>query len=188
MHTQRPGQVFVVVAVATLLCSACESEPAPPAFTVRDSAGITIAENVGPSWSESEAPRLADAASLSIGLIDGDAPYLFTEIDAATRLSDGSIVVVDGAQVEVRRFDASGRYLRTIAAQGDGPGELQSAVFVKRTAGDTLAVQDWRRRTLELEALRGGHRTRRLLPVPDRARRLRPAAQPHLRGRPHAGD
>jgi hypothetical protein len=104
-----------LVAAAAVLLVGCGSDShAPP--VVRDSLGITIVENFGPSWSKSERWRLADTPSLDIGgTIDPD--YQFSRVVGSTTLDDGSIVVANGGTQELRWYDQTGRFQR---AMGDG--------------------------------------------------------------------
>ena len=154
MHPLRLGAAVLTVPVL----AACGDAHLPgPGFVVRDSAGITIVENVAPLWTADEAPRLGSAPTVTIGEVDGEAPYLFSQVQAATRLSDGSIIVVDDRQVEIRLFDGAGQYVRTIASRGDGPGELGRALFIQRVGGDTLLIQDLGRGRLESFSVRVGH-------------------------------
>jgi hypothetical protein len=63
----------------------------------------------------------------------------------AVRLSSGSIAILDALPAVVRVFDPTGRHLRNIGREGDGPGEFREpAALVGR--GDTLVVLDQRGR------------------------------------------
>ena len=105
----------------------CEADPeAPPlAHHTRDSAGITIAVNSG-------APAAAERWSVdaepvvSTGGSDGPPATMFTVVTSATRLSDGTIVVLENETSELRFFDPGGAHLRTAGGFGEGPGESLS--------------------------------------------------------------
>src|SRR5690606_5816123 len=96
---------------------------------VRDSAGVRVVRNLAPAWSGSaeDAWSLSLEPILEIGVLEGDPAYMFSQMRGPRRLSDGSIVVLDGATSEVRIFDAEGRHLRTFGRKGQGPGEFQVA-------------------------------------------------------------
>ena len=106
---------------------------------VRDSAGIRIIENQAPRWARGAERRLSQRPTLVIGTQDGE-PYQFSRIGGVVRLSDGTIVVADGASSELRFFDPTGRHVRTVGRPGQGPGEFTRLEFVQRLRGDTIAA------------------------------------------------
>lgn len=159
------SDLVVFTLIVPLLLAACgrgsDQATFPAETIVRDSSGVAIIENLERSGSTGESPRaptfrLAEAPTTTIGALDGEPPYLFTNVTAATRLTDGSIAILDTRQEELRLFDAEGRYLRTIAGRGQGPGELTRPSFFQRTRGDTLLI---RNNLLRLEFFlgTGGH-------------------------------
>jgi hypothetical protein len=109
------------------------------AQATRDSAGIRIVENARPQWSDSDALHLSAAPVVVIGKQEGT-EYKFGRIRHVARLSDARIMVADGASLQLRFFDASGRFLKSAAGKGTAPGELSgmSQVFLLRA--DTIAV------------------------------------------------
>lgn len=131
------------LAVACLAAAAgCDAEPEPLpalAYQTRDSAGIVIAENSGfpatsQRWSVDAEPMV------SIGGADGPLPAMFAIVTMASRLSDGTIVVLENQASELRFFDAAGTHLRTAGGVGEGPGEFEYGESFVRLAGDTLLL------------------------------------------------
>jgi hypothetical protein len=55
-------------------------------------------------------------------------------------MSDGRIVIADGASAELRFFGATGIHLMTSGGRGDGPGEFRDLSSISRFRGDSLAV------------------------------------------------
>ena len=110
------------------------------AQTSRDSAGIHIVENSRPTWTASQALHLAPAPSLVIGDRAGD-PYLLSRVAGAARLSDGRIVIGDGASLQIRFYDAKGTFIKAVGRKGDGPGEYQELRTLKVLSGDTIIVE-----------------------------------------------
>jgi hypothetical protein len=122
----------------------CGDRPAPAqpgVVTVRDSAGVRIVEHPAgyedglPVWDARGAPVVdiggGDEGGQDLHLVRG-----------AVRLGDGRIVVANGGSGELRVFDRTGRYLRAIGKQGQGPGEFVSLGPVWRIPGDTLVALD----------------------------------------------
>lgn len=114
---------------------------APPivAQSTRDSAGILIAENVRPAWTERERVQLADKPRLAIG--NGtDSAYRFRQIRGVMRLADGRIAVTDGASLQLRLYDTAGRFVSKAAGKGTEPGQIMSMNWVRRLRGDSIAI------------------------------------------------
>jgi len=130
----------LVLCLTPVVISACrESDRASETVTFRDSAGVTIAENAGPSWVSGRAWRVDTVPELVIGVLDGAPEYVLDGIGGATRLSDGTIAL--GQQHEIRYFDKEGHHIRTVGRRGQAEGEFGAARLV-RLAGDSLGVVD----------------------------------------------
>jgi hypothetical protein len=139
------------VSAALLPLLACGTETPPdPAFTLLDSAGITIAMNKGEMPAGGGGWAISPEPILQIGSMEGDEAYLFYRIWGAARLSDGRIAVVNNRAPDLRIFDAEGRHLRTFGRRGEGPEEFDSPVLVGTLPGDTLVIVDRLLRRLNL--------------------------------------
>mgnify|MGYP000585237481 CR=1 FL=1 len=110
-----------------------------PAQTTRDSAGRRIVASDKPMWTAAQQLRLAAAPTLVIGDREEE-PYQLGQVSGAFYLSDGRIVIGDGASNELRVFDGTGKHQNTFGRRGDGPGEFRRIQAVSRLAGDTIAV------------------------------------------------
>jgi hypothetical protein len=132
--------------VLVLLLAGCGSEPSVPAAAVRDSAGVTIVESSGASWQEGSEWRLASTPDIDIGGSDVDPEYELFQAQGAVRLADGSIVVANAGSAELRFYDASGQYVRTVGRRGGGPGEFEGLRWVERYTSDSLLAWDMRLR------------------------------------------
>ena len=97
-------------AVLTLLTLtlACGQDPQTSGGLVseaRDSAGILIVENARPPDASRLGWRIGPEPDVSIGVLEGEEPYMLHWVGGATRLPDGRIVVANGGTQEVRVFD-----------------------------------------------------------------------------------
>lgn len=134
--------------LAALACAGDEPPPAALATDVvrRDSSGIEIVEVSAAGFAALPVWRLTSEPVLTIGELDGEAPYLFGRIADAVRLSDGTIAVADGygetGSGELRFFDAQGTFIGAAGRTGRGPGEFTLPQVVERVAGDSIAVWD----------------------------------------------
>ena len=106
----------------------------------RDSAGVRVIEVAArvldalPTW-RLEGPTVRIEPDM------GGVEYAFNRAGTPWQLSDGRIVLAN-EQVELRYFDATGRYLTTVARRGRGPGEYEQLLRLFRVAGDTLLAWD----------------------------------------------
>ena len=109
------------------------------AQTVRDSAGIRLVDNPRPRWTPAQALRLSDAPTLTIGS-SATPEYTFGRIRNVRRMTDGRLLVADGASMQLRFFDARGTFLKLAAGKGEAPGQLKKMELVRVLRGDTIAV------------------------------------------------
>ena len=92
---------------------------------------LPASDTVGPDVTEAQ-------VDLNFGSREGDDPNLiFGDIRGIQAAGDGTIFVLDFQSADVRVFDSDGRYLRTIAREGEGPGEITEANGII-LSGDTL--------------------------------------------------
>lgn len=116
---------------------------------VADSAGIEIVTIRMAGDETGTPPQLR----LDIGTIDGSEPYALAEVAGAVRLSDGRIVVANGATSELRFYDENGRFLHGVGRSGEGPGEFRNLDYLDVVPGDTIIAYDQRlRRTSVFDA------------------------------------
>lgn len=132
------SRVLVLSAVVAVGLSACgQSE--------RDTTGIettrtvlgdtTIVRNLsGSVWGDTA--RLAE--EVVIGALDGAEEYLFGQVQDLAVDADGGIYVFDGQVPALRYYDPTGKYVRTLGGEGEGPGEYKDASLgleVRRSDG-----------------------------------------------------
>lgn len=110
--------------------------------TVSDSAGITIVSNPAEGvWSAGEAWTVEE--TLRIGVLEGDADYLFGHIAGICVGSGGGIFAVDQGATRVAAYSADGVFRNAFGEAGDGPGQLGAALGgCLMGPGDTLHVTD----------------------------------------------
>lgn len=127
----------------SLVAVGCFGELPNEATTVRDSAGVALVTVAEPS----DVPiiDIDSTPELRIGG-EGEGQTLFRVADA-TRASDGSITLLDGASREVRFFTPEGVLEQVVGGEGEGPGEFDRFTSISRLRGDSLLVFDhWLRR------------------------------------------
>lgn len=128
----------ILLLTVELLVSACADTRGRETFTVRDSAGVQIVESQAPEWAEGEGWRVIEPPLAQIGVTEGDERYQLFEVGQATRLSDGTILVLNEGTQEIRFYDSQGQYLRRAGGRGQGPGEFTVLEFIAVVPGDTI--------------------------------------------------
>ncbi len=143
-----PGSCLV--AILAVACSEAPAEPPPPVFTVTDSAGVRMVVNSGRQWGEGEGWQVTAEPVATLGAMDFPVEQQFQNIVGATRLSNGTIVILERADFRLRAFNAAGDLLWTAGGVGDGPGEMRSYAdtgpVLTKLKGDTIQVQNGRDR------------------------------------------
>jgi len=81
-------------------------------------------------------------AELRFGSVEGDPNLVFGDVRGVEADQDGNIYVLDYLASEIRVFDSAGRFLRTLASEGQGPGELSEANGMILRGDSILWVQD----------------------------------------------
>lgn len=97
MKTARTATLVALAALACIQDRQQREGPTGLTSLVRDSAGIQIVENPAPPAGSRLGWRIGPEPGVSIGSSDGEEPYLLYLAYDATILTDGRIVVADGA-------------------------------------------------------------------------------------------
>jgi hypothetical protein len=118
--------------VAALLLAACASRAAAQPVQTRDSAGIAIvtsADAPGEQWVIEDEPLVRIQ----------EAPIIFL---SSARLRNGFVLVDEGSKMELRFYDAQGRFVRRVGGQMEPPGNFQSIDWVRALSPDSIAIWD----------------------------------------------
>ena len=146
----RLPSIIVLGSLYVGLVTGCAEPPESAAHdpVTRDSAGVTITENVAPAWTDGSGWRLGEAPLLDIGQLDGPDETQFFQVSSGARLSDGSFVLGSFGSHDLRRFSAEGEHLWTVGREGEGPGEFLGLMQVVANPGDTILTYDFRQRRI----------------------------------------
>ncbi len=140
------SRLFATVLVPCAIgCRAGDAPDAPDAtFLVEDSAGVEIVESARPVEGSRVGWRIGPEPAVTIGVRDGDEPYMLYLPSSSFRFPDGRIVVANRGTEEVRVFDRFGTHLTTLGGEGGGPGEFGSLMDVAPWPGDSIVAWDSR--------------------------------------------
>jgi hypothetical protein len=132
---------LAVTAVALMFAGCDASATKVATAAIRDSSGVSIVDNTDAVWDTTTQWRVEPRPMLVINEESSGTAGEFTYLRGIRRLSNGSIVVLEGSADEVRWFDANGKNVATRGGHGKGPGEFAAATDMI-IAGDTVIVQD----------------------------------------------
>lgn len=108
-----------------------------------------VDESVPPDGRTSASDTLFLEATRVVGLLDGEPEYLFGSVAAVAGDAEGRIYVGDRNGGTIRVFDEDGGFLRWIAREGQGPGEINGfAAHLLVGEGGELYVRDGSRVTV----------------------------------------
>lgn len=142
IHRSAKYSVVAAPLLPALLMLACtdsgSDQGSVPDVIRTDSAGVEIVETRRAAWGESEGWTVASEPDLEIGLLDGEEPFLFTQISGVVRFDDGTIVVGDSQTREIRYFDSTGRFLWAVGGPGGGPTEFRRGLYKTWRCGPDL--------------------------------------------------
>ncbi len=143
MKVRAGAAVLCLMALGAVACGAPEGAPrsdGPWIGTITTDGGVTTVVNEsGSVWGGTA--RLVE--ELSIGSDSRGEDYLFTYIMSVFG-DDEQILVADEQTDIVRRYDHDGRYIDTIGAIGQGPGEYQNPSMVAVAPDGRILVYDSR--------------------------------------------
>ncbi|MBK9548147.1 MAG: hypothetical protein IPO52_03315 [Gemmatimonadetes bacterium] len=97
-------------------------------------APIPALSQAPPIWSVSAKP------TVTIGVTEGELEYEFAGVTGVRRLANGMIVVANTKPLELRLFDAKGKFVRRIGRSGNGPGEFRGDLRFAHAGGDSIVV------------------------------------------------
>jgi len=143
---------WVLAAALTVGCSPDDSTPTlPPSTSARDSSGIEVVTTVLDFTTPLQ--RLGEPVVV-IGAEDADDPnFEFSYIMDIELFGDG-VAVTQQQPPEIRVFDLTGAFVRTIGREGAGPGEFRSVWWIDLVR-DTLWSFDVSLRRLSIFSVTG---------------------------------
>lgn len=86
--------------------------------------------------------RLADSPSVDIGVAEGKESDELASASGSLRLPDGRIVIANSGTSELRVFDSTGTFVKSIGRKGEGPGEFTGSLQMTAISPTEFAVFD----------------------------------------------
>ena len=129
--------LLLVVAVA------CNQQKAEWKGIIEEVDGVTVVKNPKePMYAENV---FSLEEELSIGDVEGEEEYMFSEIRSLAISEDERIFVLDSKEAHIKAFDKGGKYIKTIGAPGQGPGELTSPRSICISQNELVVLEGVRR-------------------------------------------
>jgi hypothetical protein len=130
---------FLVATV--IVATGCGGAPSLPPV-VRDSAGVTIVQNFGPTWSRNEAWTVSEEPTLNIGDSTRGEDYIFSRVVGALRLPDGNIVVANNRTQQLRWYGSDGSFQLDAGGAGAGGVTFNNLSWLGRFGGESVIAFD----------------------------------------------
>ncbi len=139
---------LIALLLPVVLASVALPTTATAQVAARDSAGVRIVtSNVG---NATKRISVIEREALRIGEEGGDPNYEFERIRHVMQTQSGQFVVADYGALNIRYFDAKGKFIRKLGRKGAGPGEFMSISMIALLPNDTLLVSDDLQRRLSV--------------------------------------
>jgi hypothetical protein len=138
---------LLVIAVSAWV--GCSTDDGAPTSTISvdtlPNGALLVRNSASGMWREGEEWQAVELARIgAVEGADGDSPYVFSSIWDVHIDGLGRVYVLDRQANEVRVFDSTGRHVRTLGGEGEGPGEFLGPIALAFTDDWDLWVVDAR--------------------------------------------
>ena len=141
----RIFSIIIFLSVSIIFIS-CRKHSPEWKGTIEEVDGVTVINNPRNPIYEEDVFILEE--ELCIGLAEGEEEYLFSRINDIAVDNDGNIYVIEGASAHIRVFNENGNYLTTMGRRGQGPGEMQTPIYIHISSQNEVIVHDYRAQRL----------------------------------------
>ena len=150
-----------------LWLGACAGDAVPPAsagpsIDTLANGSVLVTNPANGLWDANPEERWRVLEGLRIGTASGEGPESFGSVGSVVVTEAGSLWIVDRLAMEIRVFDADGKFVRTVGRSGEGPGEFESIGQAHMAPNREIWVEDFRLRRFEIFDTTGtrvgGHR------------------------------
>ena len=143
--------IFVVVLfVGAISCSKKEKPPEEPTYPVRTEIIDGVEVLISPDYPRDGREICEFEEELSIGVEEGDEYYQLYRPQDIKVEENGDIYVIDWREDHLRVYDKDGKYLRTVAQKGRGPGEFETPASFDFLSDGSLVLLDGRNRQVSI--------------------------------------
>jgi hypothetical protein len=142
--------LVVVLLLGAIACSKKEAPPEESAYPVRTEVidGVEVITN--PDYPRDGRQVYGLEEELNIGVIEGDENYLLSHPQDVKVAANGDIYVLDWTDTHILVYDKDGKYVRTAAHKGRGPGEFELPAYFDFLSDGRLVLLDGRNRQVSI--------------------------------------
>lgn len=143
--------------VGTVSCAKKEKPPEVPPYPVRTETidGIEVITN--PDYPRDGREVYEFEENLNIGVIEGDENYLLSAPQDIKVAENGDIYVLEWMDARILVYDKEGKYVRTAAHKGRGPGEFDTPAYFDFLSDGNLILLDARNRQVSILDTNGNY-------------------------------
>jgi hypothetical protein len=135
-----------VVLVGIGSCGKKEEAPSKASYPVRTEVIDGVEVHISPDYPRDGREVYAFEEELNIGVEEGEEVYQLYRPQDIKVTDDGEIYVIDWREDHLRVYDKNGKYLRTVAHKGRGPGEFETPASFDFLSGGRVVILDGRNR------------------------------------------
>ncbi len=134
---------LLAVTLTAAGCGAGQTSMQADGARVDTIAGVVhVTNGARGAWDDDAAWEVDVERAVRIGVVDGEAEYVFGRIGGVWVAPDGRIFVGDAQAREVRIFTPEGEFLGRLGRTGEGPGEFRHVDGIGAAPGGGVAVLD----------------------------------------------
>lgn len=144
-------RIFVaIVLLGPVACSKKEATPTEPPYPVRPEVidGVEVITN--PDYPRDGRQVFELEEELNIGVIEGDEHYLLSAPQDVKVAENGDIYVLDWRDALILVYDRDGKYVRTAAHRGRGPGEFEIPAYFDFLSDGRMVLFDAKNRQISI--------------------------------------
>jgi hypothetical protein len=142
--------LIVVLLIGTSSCGKKEKAPEEPVYPVRTEVVDGVEVLISPDYPRDGREVYTFEEDLNIGLEEGDEHYQLYRPQDIKVTDNGDIYVIDWREDHLRIFDKDGKYLRTVAQKGRGPGEFETPASFDFLSDGRIVLLDGRNRQVSI--------------------------------------
>jgi len=142
----RASSILILFSLLVISAS-CGKQKAEWKGKIEVEDGVTVVKNPKEPIYDENIFNLEE--ELTIAGEEGKEGQMFMNIVSIDVSEDGTIYVLDGKAANIKVFDSSGRFLKTIGRRGQGPGEFGRPESFSIAPRDEIAVNDPGRRSIQ---------------------------------------
>ncbi|MCJ7579871.1 MAG: 6-bladed beta-propeller [Candidatus Aminicenantes bacterium] len=135
--------------------TACSQQKSEWAGKIEVIDGVTVVHNPKEPMYDEGVFQIEE--NLSIGTREGNENYMFSNVTGVGVDENNNIYILDNREVQIKKYDKNGIYIRTIGRKGQGPGEMMSCYSFLISPQNEIVVSDVASRRLTFFTLDGDY-------------------------------